>query len=91
MKEQIIDARGATPADEHKRRIEALRGSLQAADETTRFEARVTVMRAVHELVIAMTFSTNPSGVTMETMNEERIHLTMTDHGVEREVWFPPF
>lgn len=91
MKEQIIDARGATPADEHKRRIAALRGSLQASDETTRFEARVTVMRAVHELVIAMTFSTNPSGVTMETMNEERIHLTMTDHGVEREVWFPPF
>ncbi|WP_198356267.1 recombinase family protein [Sphingomonas sp. TX0522] len=65
LRDRIVQARGAVSPEEHRRRIFALRDTLQDDDEQVRFKTRSRVMEAVHELVVWMRFSTSPVGVRM--------------------------
>lgn len=65
LRRRIVKARGAVSPEEHRRRIFALRDSLDDDDEHVRFETRSRIMEALHELVDTMTFSAAPPVVTV--------------------------
>jgi hypothetical protein len=69
LRERLIVARGAVPAEEHARRVLELRQSLEATDEDLRFVSRTRVMAALHELVTCIVFS----------VVEGRPHIEMTN------------
>lgn len=75
LQRRIVDARGAVSPDEHRRRITALRCTMDDVDERVRFETRSRIMEAVHELVAGMRFSTNPLEVTMTTRDGVTIQV----------------
>lgn len=81
LQQRIVDARGAVSPEEHRRRIFALRENLAAADEELRFETRSRIMEAVHELVVAMTFSPDPAVVTVTTKAGVSIDVTWEEWG----------
>lgn len=64
---RVLDARGAVSPEEHRRRILALRGTLDDEDEQVRFETRSLVMEAIYELVVSMSFLADPHFVSMTT------------------------
>jgi DNA invertase Pin-like site-specific DNA recombinase len=76
---RVMSARGAVSPEEHRRRIFALRETLNDEDEQTRFETRSRVMEAIHELTASMKFMMTPprvevltgGGVVIEVLWEE--------------------
>lgn len=78
LQRRVRDARGAVSPEEHRRRIFALRESMDDADEQVRFETRFRVMEAAHELVERIVFNTAVSveivtrvGIVMDLAHEE--------------------
>lgn len=67
LQREIVDARGAVSPEEHRRRIFALRDTLDDTDEHVRFITRSRVMEAVHELIATMSFSASPLCISMTT------------------------
>lgn len=65
LRERVVQARGAVSPAEHRRRIFALRETLDHDDEQIRFKTRSRVMEAVHDLIVSMEFSVSPVGVKL--------------------------
>jgi hypothetical protein len=76
LQRELVDARGAVSPEEHRRRIFALRGTLDDEDEQVRFVTRSRVMEAVHELIGTMSFSASPLCISMTMTNgaEAEVH-----------------
>lgn len=64
---RVRDARGAVSPEEHRRRILALRETLDDDDEQVRFETRSRIKEAAHELVENMAFWPGPAFVEITT------------------------
>ena len=58
LRARVAEARGAVSPDEHRRRIAALRDTLDDEDEQLRFETRSRIMEAANELVARIDFNT---------------------------------
>lgn len=79
LRRRLKEARGSVSPEEHRRRIYALRDTLDDPDENVRFETRSRVMEAAHELVARMVFSsewpsvevTTKAGIVMDLVWEE--------------------
>ncbi|WP_374125896.1 recombinase family protein [Sphingomonas sp. 28-62-11] len=78
LRKRVREARGAVSVEEHRRRIYALRATLDDADEAVRFETRSLIMEAAHELVERIEFKgplgaelTTRSGVVMDLAHED--------------------
>lgn len=80
LRRRIRDARGAVSPEEHRRRIFALRDTLDDEDEQVRFETRSRIMEATHELVGMMAFCT-PLTVQVTTKGGVIIDLAWEDWG----------
>lgn len=98
---RLLEARGTVSPEEHRKRIEALRRSLDDEDEAIRFFARSKVMEAIHELVVMMVFSSKPPAVTMCTKDGITVRVAWDDLGDgptlyststsdNSEGWWPP-
>lgn len=82
---RIVQARGAVSPEEHRRRILALRGTLDADDPQVRFETRSRIMAAIHELVTAMLFDAGPYWVEVTTRAGVVIQIVYEDWGGDRK------
>ncbi len=93
LRARIVEARGAVSPEEHRRRIFALRHTLDDEDEQVRFRTRSRIMEAVHELVGEMWFSQHPLGVTMTTRNGAEVAVAWEEWGEQKgtswSAWFP--
>lgn len=58
LRARVAEARGAVSPEEHRRRIAALRDTLDDEDEQLRFETRSRIMEAANELVARIDFNT---------------------------------
>ena len=67
LRRRLLDACGAVSPEEHRRRIFALRDTLNDDNEQVRFETRSRIKEAVHQLVVSMTFSVDPTFVEIHT------------------------
>lgn len=85
LRRRIREARGTVSAEEHRRRILALRDTLDDPDEQVRFETRARVMEAVHELVTRMSFFADPAWVEIETRGGVVMELVWEDWGGDRK------
>jgi hypothetical protein len=85
LKRNVRDARGAVSPEEHRRRIFALRDTLDDPDEHTRFETRSRIMEAVHELVATITFASEPRYVEVSTKGGVVMEMTLEDWGGDRK------
>lgn len=85
LQRRVRDARGAVSPDEHRRRIFALRGTLNDDDEQVRFETRSRIMEAVHELVAVMTFHAAPFWVEIMTKGGIAMELIWEDWGGDQK------
>lgn len=81
LQRRVRDALGAVSPEEHRRRIFALRDTLDDDDEQVRFETRARIMEAVHELVAIMTFHQGPTWVEITTKGGVAMELTWEDWG----------
>ena len=93
LQRQILDARGTASPEEHRRRIFALRETLEAEDEMIRFETRFRVMEAVHELVEVMSFQPEPHYVELTTKAGVIIEINWEEWGAQKGMtwskWMP--
>jgi DNA invertase Pin-like site-specific DNA recombinase len=78
LRRRVREARGAVSVEEHRRRIYALRDTIDDEDEAVRFETRSRVMEAAHELVASIAFNTvthvevvTRSGISMDLAHED--------------------
>ena len=85
IRRRIRHARGAVSPEEHRRRIFALRDTLESEDEQVRFETRSRIMEAVQELVEKMVFST-PLTVTVTTKGGVIMDLALEDWGSQKGI-----
>ncbi|WP_231902892.1 recombinase family protein [Sphingomonas melonis] len=81
LRSRLVEARGAVSPEEHLCRIQALRDTLDDADEQVRFIARSRVMEAVHELVATMVFSVDPPRVVLGTKDGITVQVGWEDRG----------
>ena len=92
LQKRIRDARGAASPEEHRRRIFALRDTLDDGDEQVRFETRSRIMQAVHELVVSIAFS-SPLTLTITTKGGVVMDLAWEEWGSEKGItwckWMP--
>jgi len=84
LKRRVGDARGAVSPEEHRRRIFALRDTLEDDDEQVRFEMRARIREAASELVEVMTFDTVKGGVEITTKAGVVMDLVWEDWGPGR-------
>ena len=96
LRRRLLEARGAVSPEEHRRRIFALRDTLNDDNEQVRFETRSRVKVAMHQLVISMTFSIDPTYVEIKTNAGVIIDVTLEDWGKHPDQrgmawtkWFP--
>jgi DNA invertase Pin-like site-specific DNA recombinase len=92
LRGRIRHARGAVSPEEHRRRIFALRDTLNDHDEQVRYETRSRIMEAAHELVESMAF-TSPTTVQVTTRGGVVMDLAWEDWGGQRGItcakWMP--
>lgn len=88
LERMIAAARGAVSPEEHRRRIFALRDTLDAEDEQVRFQTRARIMEAVHELVATMTFISEPIMVNMVTHQGVDVALVREEWGDQTGITF---
>jgi DNA invertase Pin-like site-specific DNA recombinase len=81
LEARLVEARGAVSPEEHLRRIQALRDTLDDDDDEIRFAARARVMEAVHELIATMVFSTAPPRVMLGTKDGVTVQVGWEDWG----------
>lgn len=81
LRRRLLDARGAVSLEEHRRRIFALRDTLNDDNEQLRFETRSRIKEAVHQLVVSMRFSIDPTHVEIHTNAEVVIDVAWEDWG----------
>lgn len=91
LRRRVRDARGAVSPEEHRKRIFALRDTLEHEEEQVRFETRSRIMEAAHELVERIEFNTATyvcviarSGIVMDLAHED---LGGTQQGVTWMKW----
>lgn len=93
LKRRLRDARGTVSAEEHRRRILALRGTLNDFDEQVRFETRSRIMEAAHELVERMEFSSGPAWIEITTRGGVTMELVLEEWGGQKDItvakWMP--
>lgn len=93
LRRRIRDARGAVSPEEHRRRIFALRETLEDADEQIRFETRSRIREAAHELVETMAFRSDPLGVDIRTKGGVDMELAWEEWGDQKGItctkWMP--
>ena len=82
---RIRTARGTVSPEEHRRRIYALRGTLDDDDERVRFETRSRIMDAAHELVATMAFSNEHLLVTITTKVGVAMYVAWEDWGGDQK------
>lgn len=85
LRKRIRKARGAVSPDEHRRRIYALRNTLDDEDAAVRFETRSRIMEAAHELVERIDF-TGPLAVSVFTRGGMVMDLAHEDWGGEQGI-----
>ncbi|MCI4654344.1 MAG: recombinase family protein [Sphingomonas aquatilis] len=84
LRARVVEARGAVSPEEHRRRIFALRDTLQDKDEQVRFRTRARVMEAVHELVAEMRFLVSPPAVEMVQRDGWGVRVRWEEWGVQK-------
>ncbi|KQT33650.1 hypothetical protein ASG29_06465 [Sphingomonas sp. Leaf412] len=93
LRRRVKDARGAVSPEEHRRRIFALRDTLEDDDEQVRFETRSRIMEAAHELIASMAFRSSPNFVEITTKGAVVMHLTYEEwagqKGIVCSKWMP--
>jgi DNA invertase Pin-like site-specific DNA recombinase len=81
LQAEVVAARGAVSPEEHRRRIFALRDTLNDEDEQVRFVTRSRVMEAIHDLIAEMSFSAAPLGVVMRTTTGADVEVHWEEWG----------
>jgi len=94
LQRRVVEARGAVSPEEHRRRIFALRGTLDDQDEQVRFETRSRIMEAAHELVAVMSFNAEAPWVEITTRGGVVMEAVWEDWGSAKGItvtkWMPP-
>lgn len=85
LQRRIQVARGTVTPEEHRRRIFALRNTIDDADEQIRFETRSRIMEAIHQLVASMTCATDPVHVSITTNAGVVIDIAWEEWGSDPE------
>lgn len=75
LREHLLRLRGKVSPEEHRRRIEKLRSSLDHANEDIRFEARSKIMAAMHGIVCELKFHKEPRGVSMLIADDRIVYV----------------
>lgn len=81
LRARIVEARGAVSPEEHRRRIFALRDTLDDPDEEVRFRTRSRIMEALHELIEEMAFSSDPLLVEIRQRGGRLVTVNWEDWG----------
>ncbi|WP_242153669.1 recombinase family protein [Sphingomonas sp. BAUL-RG-20F-R05-02] len=87
LRTRVLAARGAVSPEEHRRRIFALRDTLEDDDDAIRFETRSRVMEAVHELVATISFvASDWPAVEITTKGGVFMHLNWEEWGDQQGI-----
>ncbi|USI73942.1 recombinase family protein [Sphingomonas morindae] len=86
LERRLVKARGTVSPDEHRKRIFALRATLDAEDEDVRFATRARIKEATHELVRTMQFTLGHPAVEMVTHGGVVIDAVWEEWGDQKGV-----